>query len=56
MTLDEFKNLKVSFPWRYEINRGNITVFDKNNNVVNLLTLIELVIFLSQYLEKKDGG
>ena len=56
MTPDEFKIVKLTFPWRYEINRGNITVIDKNNNVVNLLTLIELVIFLSQYLEKKDGG
>lgn len=56
MTKEDFKKLRETFPWTYTIEKtktsGFIRVFDKDNREVDLLTLIEFVIFISQQLQK----
>lgn len=54
-----YEQVKQTFPWRYEIQTHNgiggfIKVFDKNGAEVPLLTMVELVIAVSQKVKKAE--
>ena len=54
----KFKQLKSTFPWSYRIDKtksgGLIRVSDNTGAEVDLLQLIEFIVFITVYLRDKN--
>lgn len=61
MDTDKFRQIKTTFPWRSEIVStgvgGLIKIRDKDGKEVDLFTIIETIVFLSERMaiRKTDG-
>lgn len=53
MDSNQFKEIRQTFPWTYRIDRGNVTIYDKNGRLIDLFLLIELMMFLTASLQEK---
>lgn len=58
MDATEFKKLKSTFPWSYRIDKtksgGFVRIFNNKGTEIDLITLVELVVFLTIQLREKN--
>lgn len=60
MDTSKFKAIKETFPWKSQIVSvgagGLIKIIDKNGREVDLMTIVETIVFLSEAMAKRDSN